>query len=150
MWCESSWASEALQIGRGGSRGRRPPQLLFPFSFLRDCWLHFLQASLQDTFVCFFTPLVFCSFSFLWLTCSSPGCLFLSACLVLCLFLWLLLTVVFYLSFPTPSRCHDLTAFHLNLPNLSRLPEQDTLSHRHIYHEVPTLYNIFDWFIDDF
>lgn len=64
MWCESSWASEALQIGRGGSRGRRPPQLLFPFSFLRDCWLHFLQASLQDTFVCFFTPLVFCSFSF--------------------------------------------------------------------------------------
>ena len=99
MWVELGL--RGLADWTGGSRGRRPPQLLFPFSFLWDCWLHFLQASLQDTFVCFFTPLVFCSFSLFFPYLFLSGMFISFVCLVLCQFLWLLLTVFFFnLFFP--------------------------------------------------
>ena len=141
MWCESSWASEALQIGRGGAEDGSP----------HSCFSHSHFSETVDFISCrpHYRTLL-CAFSLLWfsvlslfffLTCSSPGCLFLSrvsCCACFCDFYSPFFFFFFTFFSPTPSRCCDMTAIHLNFPNLSRLPEQDTLSHRHIYHKVLT------------
>lgn len=78
MWCESSWASEALQIGRGGAEDGSP----------HSCFSHSHFSETVDFISCrpHYRTLL-SAFSLLWfsvlslfffLTCSSPGCLFLS------------------------------------------------------------------------